>query len=325
MKASARTISLLLVMCGAGLSAYAVAQGFPSRTVRVVVPVAAGGTQDIVTRSIAQKLTEQLGQQVIVDNRPSASGVVGVEYVVKAPPDGYTYLAASNSQISAPTVVRNISYDVTRDFVGVSLLARVPFVLVINPHIPVRSVKELISLAKRRPNELTYGSAGNGTGAHFATELFSHLAAIRMTHVPYKGNAPALVDVLGGQISMLFDTLNTSIQHIQTGKVRGLGVSSVKRSPVFPDMPTIGEAGLSGYELGVFNTLLAAAGTPREIVLRMHAEIARAVQQPDLRDHYLKQGVELSASVAADECSAFVKTETAKYARIAQEAGIQPN
>ncbi len=316
--------SLALLLWAAGSAAPTMAQSFPAKLVRIVVPVAAGGTQDIVARTVAQKLTEQLGQQVLVENRPSASSLIGTELVAKAPPDGYTYLAISNTFVSTPAVVRNVTYDPVKDFAGVSITASLPQILVVNPFVPVNSVKELIALAKRRPNELTYGSAGNGAAAHLAAELFSHQAGIKMTHIPYKGNAPALIDLVGGQISLIFDPLNTSIQYVKSGKLKALGVTSAKRSPVFPDLPTIGEAGLPGYETMVFNAILAPAGTPREIIGRMHAEITKAVQHPDVRGRLLQQGVELLASGSPEECSAFIKAETAKYAKIVREAGIRP-
>ena len=202
-------------------------------------------------------------------------------------------------------------------------MAWLPQILVVNPTVPVNSVMELIALAKRRPNELTYGTAGNGATAHMATELFSLQAGIRMTHVPYKGNAPALIDVVGGQISLMFDTISTSIQYVRTGRLKALGVTSPKRSPVFPQLPTIAEAGLPGYEASLFNAIFAPVGTPREILGRMHSEIARAVQQPDVRNRYLEQGVELVASESPEQCSNMLKTETEKFARIVKQAGIR--
>ena len=299
------------------------AQSFPSKSIRFIVPVAPGGNLDLVTRSIAQKLSEQMGQQVLVENRPGASSILGTEQVAKAPPDGYTYLSAASTFASTPAVVHKVNYDPVRDFSGVSLMAWLPQILVVNPTVPVNSVMELIALAKRRPNELTFGTAGNGATAHMATELFSLQAGIRMTHVPYKGNAPALIDVVGGQISLMFDTISTSIQYVRTGRLKALGVTSPKRSPVFPQLPTIAEAGLPGYEASLFNAIFAPVGTPREILGRMHSEIARAVQQPDVRNRYLEQGVELVASESPEQCSNMLKTETEKFARIVKQAGIR--
>jgi len=312
--------TLLVLAC---LPAPAVAQGFPTKPIRIVVPVAAGGNLDLVTRTLAQKLTEQLGQQVIVENRPGVSGIAGTEFVAKAAPDGYTYLSIASTFASTAAVLPNVPYDPVKDFSGVSLTAWLPQILVVNPFVPVRSVKELIALARQRPNELTYGTAGNGATAHIATELFNFQAGIKMTHVPYKGNAPALIDVVGGQISLMFDTISTSIQFVKNGKLRALGVTSPKRSPIFPDLPTISEAALPGYEAALFNAILAPSGTPRDILARMHAEIAKALQQPDIRSRFLQQGVELQASESADQCTSFIKAETEKFIRIVKQTGIR--
>ena len=315
------TSAALLVL--AGLPVPAAAQGFPAKPIRIVVPVAAGGNLDLVTRTVAQKLTEQMGQQVIVENRPGVSGIVGTEFVAKAPPDGYTYLSVASTFASSAAVLPNVPYDPVKDFSGVSLTAWLPQILVVNPSVPVRSVKELIALARQLPNEITYGTAGNGATAHIATELFNFQAGIKMTHVPYKGNAPALIDVVGGQISLMFDTISTSIQFVRAGKLRALGVTSPQRSPIFPDLPTISEAALPGYEAALFNAILAPGGTPRDILARMHAEIAKAVQQPDIRSRFLQQGVELQASESADQCSRFIKAETEKFIRIVKQTGIR--
>ena len=311
------------LMTAAALSGTAIAQGFPSKVIRIVVPVAAGGNLDLVTRALAQKLTEQLGQQVIVENRPGASSIPGTELVAKAPPDGYTYLSVASTFLSTVAVLPNVPYDPVRDFSCVSQTAWLPQILVVNPALPAQSVRELIALAKQRAEPLTYGTAGYGATAHIATELFIHQAGIKMTHIPYKGNAPALVDLVGGQIAVMFDTISTPIQFVKSGKLRALGVTSLKRSPIFPEVPTISEAGLPGYEASLFNAILAPAGTPREITARMHGEIARALQQPDIRSRFLQQGVELQASDSPEQCAAFIKTETEKFIRIVKQTGIR--
>jgi tripartite-type tricarboxylate transporter receptor subunit TctC len=318
-----RTLFLSLAILGATSLVPAVAQTFPAKPIRIVVPVAAGGNLDLVTRNVAQRLTEQFGQQVIVENRAGSSGIVGTDFVAKSTPDGYTYLSIASTFASTPAVIKNVSYDPVRDFVGVSITAWLPQILVVNPSIPVNSVKELIALAKRRPGELTYGTAGNGATGHMAGELFSRQAGIKLAHIPYKGNAPALIDVIGGQISLMFDTISTSIPYVKSGKLKALGVTSPKRSPIFPDLPTISEAGVTGYEAALFNAIIAPAGTPRDIVTRMHAEIVKAIQQPELRARFLQQGVELSTSASPDEATAFIKSETEKFARIVREAGIR--
>ena len=314
--------SLAAAACGL-LSGPVAAQPFPNKLIKVVVPVASGGNQDLVTRSVAQKLTEQMGQQVVVENRPGASSIIGTEFVAKSPADGYTLLGISNTFASTPAVIRNVSYDPVKDFVGVSVTSTLPFILIVNPGVQANSVKELIELAKRRPKELTYGSAGVGATQHIAAELFSHQAGINMTHVPYKGAAPTLIDVVGGQISLTFDPINTSIQYVKTGKVRPLAVTTARRSPVFPDLPTIAEAALPGYDFVVFTALMAPANTPRDVVRRLHEEVAKAVRQPDIRNLYLQQGVELTASASPEECNAFIKATAEKYVKIARDANIR--
>ena len=315
-------ISALLALV-AGYPLQAMAQAFPVKPIRVIVPFAAGGNLDIVMRSLGQKLNEQMGQQIIIDNRIGASGSLGTDIVAKAAPDGYTLLSTSNTFVATPAVVKTTTYDPVRDFAGISVFAWIPQILVVNPAVPANSVTELIALAKRRPGELTYGSAGNGGVGHITAELFSSLAGIKMIHVPYKGNAPALTDVVGGQINFMFDTISTSIQYVKTGKLKALGVTSTKPSPIFPQLPAIGESALPGYEAIVFNAMLAPAGTPRAILNRLHAEISKAVQQADLRNRFIEQGVELTSSASPDECSAFIRQETAKYAKIIREAGIR--
>ena len=315
-------ISALLALV-AGYPLQALAQAFPVKPIRVIVPFAAGGNLDIVMRSLGQKLNEQMGQQIIIDNRIGASGSLGTDVVAKAAPDGYTLLATSNTFVATPAVVKTTTYDPVRDFAGISVFAWIPQILVVNPAVPANSVTELIALAKRRPGELTYGSAGNGGVGHITAELFSSLAGIKMIHVPYKGNAPALTDVVGGQINFMFDTISTSIQYVKTGKLKALGVTSTKPSPIFPQLPAIGESALPGYEAIVFNAMLAPAGTPRTILDRLHAEISKAVQQADLRNRFIEQGVELTSSASPDECSAFIRQETAKYAKIIREASIR--
>jgi tripartite-type tricarboxylate transporter receptor subunit TctC len=312
-----------LALWGAGSPSISVAQAFPVKPLRIVVPVAAGGNLDLVTRTVAQKLSEQLGQQVIVENRAGANGILAADFVAKSPADGYTYLSIANTFVSTPAVVRTVTYDPVKDFAGVSTTAWLPQIAVAHPSVPVNSVKELIALAKRQPGELTYGSAGNGSTGHIAVELFNLQAGIKMTHVPYKGNAPALIDVVGGRISMMFDTISTSIPYVKAGRLKGLAVTSPKRSPIFPEIPTVSEAGLPGYEFAIFNAIAAPAGTPREILNRMNAEIAKVVQQPDIRNRFLQQGVELTASESAERFSAFIKTETEKYAKVVKQADIR--
>jgi tripartite-type tricarboxylate transporter receptor subunit TctC len=321
MKRIVRISALIALGACASLAA---AQPFPSRPVRFIVPVSPGGNLDNVTRAVAAKVSESLGRPVVVENRPGTSGIAGADYVAKSAPDGYTYLSIATTFTSVPALIPNVSYDPLRDFTGVSLMAWLPQILVAHPSVPAKNVEELIALARRQPGALMYGGAGIGATGHIAGELFNLQANVKITYVPYKGNAPALVDVLGGQITFMFDTISTSIPHVKSGKLKALGVTSPKRSPLVPEVPTIAEAALPGYEASLFNAIVAPAGTPRDIRARMHAEIARAVRDPELVQRFGGQGVEMTASASADECTALIKSEVEKYADLVKRAGIKP-
>jgi tripartite-type tricarboxylate transporter receptor subunit TctC len=318
---------MAMVACAAAVWTAGVAAqtagGFPARPVRIVVPLAPGGNVDLVVRALAVQLGEGLGQQVVVENRPGASALVGTQYVAKTPADGYTLLAIANTFAVVPSIVSNAGYDPLKDFSAVTLTCLVPQVVIVNPSLPVRSMKELIALAKARPGEISYATSGAGGTGHMAAELLSRQVGIRMLHVPYKGNAQALVDVVGGQVMMMFDQVSTSEQYIKSGRVRALAVSSLTRSPMFPDLPTISESGAPGYEDITFNGLMAPAGTPREVRVRLQEEVAKAVRVPALRDRFLERGVELKASASPEEFAAYVKVEFDKKARLAREANIK--
>lgn len=296
---------------------------YPHKPVRIVVPLAAGGTVDIVARSLAQKLTEQLGQQVIVENRPGVSSLVGTQYVAKAPPDGYTLLAIANTFATVPAIMSNPGYEPVRDFTPISLTARIPQVLDVTPTLPVRTVKELIALAKARPNQLSYASSGTGSTGHIAAELFNVKAGIKMLHVPYKGNAPALVDLIGGQVMLFFDQLSTSVPYIDGNKLRPIAVTTRTRAPRYPNLPTIDESGLPGYDVMTYNGLIAPAGTPREIVARLHGEVTKALQAPELRARFQQQAIELAASGSPEEFAAYLKRELAQNVKLAHDVGIR--
>lgn len=296
---------------------------YPSKTIRIVVPLAPGGNVDIVVRALAQTVSENIGQQIIIDNRPGASSLVGTQYVAKTPPDGYTLLAVANTFAMVPSIVSNPGYDPFKDFAAVTLTCEVPQVLVVNRTLPVYTVKELIALAKARPEELTYATSGPGGTGHMATELFSRQVGIRMLHVPYKGNGQAIVDVIGGQVMLMFDQISTSEPYIKAGKLRGLAVTSLKRSPLFPDMLTMDEAGVRGFEDITFNGLVAPAGTPREFRVRVQQEIAKAVGTSKLRERFSERGVELKASANPEAFAALLKTEFDKKAKLGREANIR--
>jgi tripartite-type tricarboxylate transporter receptor subunit TctC len=314
----------LLVSCVL-VTAYSVnllGQGYPSRPIRLVVPLVPGGNLDIVARAVAQRLGEGLGQQIIVENRPGASSLVGTQYVGKAAPDGYTLLAIANTFTSVPAVIANPGYDPVKDFTGVTMTCKVAQVLVINPSLPVKSIKDLVALAKARPGELSYASSGNGSTGHFAAELFNQKAGLKMLHVPYKGNAQALVDIIAGQVMMMYDQVSTSSPLVRAGKLRALAVTSSTRSSLFPDLPTINEAGVKGYEAITFNGLLAPAGTPREILSRLQGDVAKIVAVPALRNNFLERGVELTASTSPDEFTTYIRNEVIANAKLARNAGI---
>ena len=306
--------------------AAALAQGgdYPSRAVRIIVPLAAGGNVDIVARTVAEHISRSLGEPVIVENRPGASSLVGTLLVAKSPPDGYTILAMANTFATVPLIVRDPGYDPLKDFAGVTLTCLVPQVLVVNPALPAHTVKELIALARAEPGKISYASSGNGSTGHMAAELFNRQAGIRLLHVPYKGNSQALVDLIGGQIAMMFDQVSTSAPQIRAGKVRPLAVTSLERSPLLPDVPTVDESGLTGYEDITFNGLVAPAGTPHAVLVRLNRAVAGAVSEPDLRKRFIERGIELKASASPEEFGAYIKAEAEKKKRLAQEVGIKP-
>jgi tripartite-type tricarboxylate transporter receptor subunit TctC len=297
-------------------------QSYPMKPVRIIVPLVPGGNLDIVARAVAQRLGEGLGQQIIVENRPGASSLVGTQYVAKSAPDGYTLLAMANTFTSVPAVIANPGYDPVKDFTGVTMTCKVAQVLVINPTLPVKSIKELVALAKTRPGELSYASSGNGSTGHFAAELFNQKAGLKMLHVPYKGNAQAIVDIIAGQVMMMYDQVSTSAPLVKAGKLRALAVTSSTRSNLFPDLPTINEAGVKGYEAITFNGLLAPAGAPPEALSRLQGEVAKAVAVPAMRNTFLERGVQLTASSSPEEFSSYIRNEVAANATLARNAGI---
>ncbi len=321
----AATVVTLVALSVAALTAgpAAHAQNYPTKPIRVIVPLVPGGNLDIVARAVAAPLGEALGQQIIVENRAGASSLVGTQFVAKAPADGYTLLAIANTFATVPSLMKNPGYDALKDFVGVSLTCLVPQVLVVTPSLPVRTVKDLVALGKARPGQLAYGTSGAGSTGHIAAELLSLQSGIKMLHVPYKGNAATIVDVIAGNVQLMFDQVSTSKSYVDAGRLRALGVTSLKRSPLYPDVPTIDESGLKGYEEITFNGLIAPAGTPREALIRVQAEVARIVRLPDLRKRYLERGIELTASASPEEFTAYVKAEFEKKAKLAREAGIR--
>jgi tripartite-type tricarboxylate transporter receptor subunit TctC len=295
---------------------------YPGKIVRIVNPVAPGGNQDVIARAIADQLTRSMGQSVVIESRPASNALVGTRYVKGAPPDGYTLLAISNTFVRAAVVVPDAGYDPVKDFAAISLTGEVPLVLVVNPALPVKTVREFIALAKQRPGELTSASSGVGSTGHVAAEMFSRRAGIRMLNVQYKGAAPAVIDLVGGHVMLRFDQVTTSLPFIRAGKLRALGVATRTRSPALPNVPTMEEEGLTGFYDPTFNGLMAPAGTPREIVERLHAEVAKAAGTAELRNRFLDQGIELTASPSPDEFAAFLRKQHEEFAILARQTGL---
>jgi len=290
--------------------------------IRFINPVAPGGNQDIIARAIAEQLARALGQQVVVESRAGVSGTVGTRYAKAAAPDGYTILTISNTFPRTPAVMADAGYDALKDFVPISQTADVPLVLVVNPALPVKTVQELIALAKRRPGEITSAASGVGSTGHVATEMFSRRAGIKVLHVQYKGAAPAVVDLVGGHVMMRFDQVTTSLAFIRSERLRALAVTTRTRSPVLPEVPTLDESGLKGFHDSTFNGLVAPAGTPREVVERLHGEVVKAVAIPELRSRFQDQGIELIASKSPEAFGAFLRNEIEEFTRLARQAGI---
>ncbi|HMH19011.1 MAG TPA: tripartite tricarboxylate transporter substrate binding protein [Burkholderiales bacterium] len=316
-------LPVVLSACGPAALAQSSAD-YPNRAIRIVVPLSAGGNVDIVARTVAEQISKSLGQAVIVENKPGASSLVGTQYVAKSASDGYTLLAIANTFATVPLIVPSPGYDPLKDFAAITLTCLVPQVLIANPALPVRSVKELIALARSQPGKLSYASSGNGSTGHMAAELFSSQTGVKMLHVPYKGNSQALVDVIGGQVTMMFDQVSTSAPQIKADKVRALAVTSLARSPLLPEVPTLDEAGVPGYEDITFNGLVAPAGTARAALVRINRAVAEAVSESELHKRFIERGIELKASGSPEEFTAYIKAEFEKKARLAREAGIKP-
>jgi tripartite-type tricarboxylate transporter receptor subunit TctC len=303
-------------------AASAAEAAYPSKLVRVVVPFAAGGSTDLLARNIAQRLNEAWKQPVIVENRVGGAGIVGSELVAKSPPDGYTLLIGTvTTHAVAATLYQKLPYDVQKSFAPITEFAYTAQLLSVHPSIPTKSVKELVALARARPGALNYGSAGNGTTSHMAMELFKSMAKVNIVHVPYKGTGPAMTDLLGGHIALMFDVLMTSLPHMQSGKLRTIGISSLNRDRLAPDVPTIAESGYPGYEAPVWFGLFTSAGTPPEIVRRIQEEIARALATPKMRELLASQGLVVVASPPTD-FAARVGSEITKWRKVIREAGI---
>ena len=318
---------LLRLICAAILAvgaSGASSQSYPVKTVRVVVPFAPAGSTDITARIIAQKLSDAWRQQVIVDNRAGAGGNIGAELVAKAAPDGYTLLLATTGVMAINhRLYKTLPYDAIRDFAPVTQIGGLPLILIVHPSLPARSVKELIAIAKAKPGQLSYASSGVGGATHMTAEVFRMLAGVDIVHIPYKGSGQAMVDLISGQVGMAFDQITSSLPHVESGKLRALAVTSAKRFASVPNLPTMAEAGVTGYEAVSWNGIAAPAGTPKDIVARIQGEIARVLQLPDIKERFFKDGIEPVGSTP-EQFAAHIRSERAKWEKVVERAGIKP-
>jgi tripartite-type tricarboxylate transporter receptor subunit TctC len=309
-----------VVAAGSGT---AVAQNYPVKTVRLIAASSPGSAVDIVARIVAQKLTEQLGQQVIVDNRAGAGGNLGAELAAKAPTDGYSIFMASPAHAINTGLYRKLNYDLVRDFAPVSLATMGQYVIVVHPSLPAKSVKELIALARAKPAQLNYASAGSGNATHLAGELFNSMAHVKLVHVPYKGSGPAVTDLMGGQVQLMFANLVAAMPQVKSGKLRALAITGPKRTVAVPELPTVAEAGVPGYEVTSWFGVLVPAGTAREIIAKLNSELARALRAPDVRERLATDGAEPSPSTP-EQFGAYIKTEIEKWTKVIRNANIAP-
>ncbi len=316
--------AVALATVTSGLSP-ALAQGYPAKPIKLVVGVPPGGATDAVARIVGQKLSEQLGQPVVIENRGGAGGNIGAELVAKAPADGYTlFLAVIGTMAINQSLYKAMPFDTMRDFAPISQLTSMPQMLVVHPSVPATSVKEFIAHAKANPGRLNFASGGKGTATHLAGELFKSMAGIEMVHVPYKGNGPAMADLLSGRVSAMFDQVVSSLPQVKGGKLRGLGVTTSTRSPAAPEMPTISEAGLAGYSVTTWHGLVAPAGTPPEVIRRLNAEVVKALNSSDVRDKFAANGVD-PVSSSPEAFAAFMRAEIRKWSDTVKAAGISPS
>ncbi len=313
-----RTAGLLLAWSACA----AWGQAWPNKPIRMVVAFPPGGPTDIVSRVIAQRLSEQLGQQVIIDNKPGAGGNIAAELIANAPADGYTLFYNTSAIVIGPALYSKVNYDTLKDFAPVALTASVPMVLAVNPNLPVRSVKEFLDLARSKPGQLNYSSSGTGTITHLASAMLSTQTGIQTQHVPYKGSAPGLVDLASGQTQFMIDTINTVLPYVRDGRLRGLAVSSMKRSSVLPDLPTLHESGLSGFDASAWQGIVAPAATSSDIVQRLNAEVNKALAHPEVRAKLAAQGADVLGGTSA-EYAAHLRSELPRWAKAVKDSGAK--
>ena len=325
MSLSARLAAAALLIFAQGAYAQADAQSaaaFPNRPIRYVVPFGAGGPSDILARTLAQRMTLDWSQPVVVENRTGAGGIIGADFVAKSVPDGYTLMMAQVGDAISMSLYSKLPYNFERDFAPVSLVGRIPFILVVHPSLPAKNLQDLIALARAKPGTLTFASGGTGVASHLAGELFKRAAGIDVVHVPYKGQAPATNDLLGGQVSFMFSNPLTALPHLKAGKMRALAVSSPKRFAELPDVPTIAEGGLAGFDVGFWLGAVAPAATPRAVVDKLNAETVRILRVPEVAERLGAMGLEIVGSTP-DEFGRVIKSEVARWAVVIKEAGVK--
>jgi tripartite-type tricarboxylate transporter receptor subunit TctC len=315
---------MLAALAALAVTATVHAQAWPTRPVKIIVPFAAGGPADIYARAVAEKLQGAFGQPFVVEDRPGAGSIVGTDAVAKSPPDGYTLLMMSNTHTVNESLVPERPFALMRDFVPVAPVNYSDLVMVVHPSVPAKTLKDFIALAKARPGSLNYASSGNGTPYHMAGELFKAMAGVDIVHVPYKGSSGARTDVMGGQVQMMFDAITTMAPNVQAGKLRALGTSGRTRSSVLPDVPTISEAGVPGYEAVIWLGIMAPAGTPKPVVEKLNAEITRIVNAPEMKDAWAKQGA-VSMSMSTAEFDRYLREDIDKWARVVKVSGAKPD
>lgn len=321
MKTPLRLTALLIAVLP--VAGPAIAQSYPSKPVRMIIGFPPGGGTDIIGRIVAQRMGEGLKQQIIPDNRGGAAGQIAAELTAKAPPDGYTVMMAHIAAISIlPSLYPRLPYDPVRDFAPISLVAISPQLVVAHPSLPAKNIKELIALAKARPGQIHFSSVGNGTVQHLAGELFNLQAGVKMVHVPYKGGGPAVIDLVAGHVQLSFDVIPVVVSHVKAGKLRPIAVTSEKRTPLMPDVPTVNESGLKGFDLSTWWGLVAPAGVGKEVVARLHGETVKALQLPDVRERIAANGADPVGN-SPEEFATFIRNERTKYARIVKEANIK--
>jgi tripartite-type tricarboxylate transporter receptor subunit TctC len=315
--------ALVLALATTAAATSSHAQTWPAKPVRIIVGLSPGGTTDVFTRTLAQRLTEAWGQSVIVENRPGASGMIGGEAVAKAAPDGYTLLVSPQTSLAvAPALYGKAPYDTLKDFAPVSLLGSTPLVMIVHPSFPAKSFAEFVALAKKPGAQLTFGSGGLGSSPHMTGELIGAQLGIKMTHVPYKGENPAIADTIGGQIPIMFGNLPVALPHVQSGKVRALATTTAKRSPLAPEIPTMSEGGIKDFEMATWYGMLAPAGTPPELVAKIQSDAARVLTDPATRERLTKMGVDLVLNTPA-EFRAYLQSEIARYTSIIKANGLK--